>query len=78
MLLRQLHFSAVSDGDFPLSIVWMFNNQPIYLNEKISTVKIGHRVSVLVIKSVAGSHAGSYTYHGENSDGIASYTGQLV
>jgi hypothetical protein len=56
----------------------MFNNQPIYLNEKISTVKIGHRVSVLVIKSVAGSHAGSYTYHGENSDGIASYTGQLV
>jgi hypothetical protein len=69
---------TVLDGDWPLNIVWMFNNQPISSHMGISTAKIGRRVNVLTIESVAGSHAGNYTCRGENSAGIASYTTQLA
>jgi hypothetical protein len=69
---------TVSEGDLPLNIVWTFNSEPISSHMEISTAKIGRRVSVLTIESVAGRHAGNYTCRGENSAGTASYTAQLV
>lgn len=69
---------TVSEGDLPLNILWTFNSEPISSHMEISTAKIGRRVSVLTIESVAGHHVGNYTCRGENSAGIASYTAQLV
>lgn len=69
---------TVSEGDLPLNIFWTFNSEPISSHMEISTAKIGRRVNVLTVESVAGHHAGNYTCRGENSAGIASYTAQLA
>lgn len=64
---------AISKGDFPLEITWMFNGQPISSNEfDVIISDSGKRIKQLTIESVTSSNAGTYECIASNPAGSTS------
>ncbi|XP_047530738.1 Down syndrome cell adhesion molecule-like protein Dscam2 isoform X10 [Vanessa atalanta] len=61
----------VSKGDTPLTVSWSFHGKELSSHEGITTMKIGHRTSLLTISSATASHSGEYTCHALNEAGLA-------
>lgn len=70
---------TVFKGDFPISIEWSLNGQPIAKNYPDITISgTSKRVSVLTIDTVSASHAGEYSCSASNAAGGTSYTASLA
>lgn len=67
----------VAKGDTPLSIAWIFKDEPLSLHLGILTTKIGERTSLLTIASVMAGHAGNYTCSAFNQAGSANHSTTL-
>lgn len=68
---------AVTKGDLPVEILWLFNGNPIITSDGIIITKSGQRVSMLTIESVNSDHAGNYSCLARNKAGEVSYSSQL-
>lgn len=68
---------TILGGDVPMTITWLLNNQSIDELRDISISKIGKRIHVLSIESVAGHHAGSYSCRAKNTAGISEHSAVL-
>lgn len=69
---------AVSKGDLPLEITWMFNAQQIDgKTTEYNIVESGKRMKQLTIESVGAKHVGEYTCVTSNNAGSTSRTTQL-
>lgn len=68
---------AVTKGDLPIEIFWLFNGQPIFTGEGIIITKSGHRVSMLTIESVNSGHAGNYSCLARNKAREVRHSSQL-
>ncbi|XP_057326095.1 cell adhesion molecule Dscam2 isoform X34 [Microplitis mediator] len=69
---------AVSKGDFPLEITWMFKGRPIGPDRSdIIVSNSGKRVKQLTIDAVAARHAGEYTCVASNAAGSSSHSAIL-
>lgn len=61
---------TILGGDLPMSVTWLLNNQSIDQIPDISLSKIGKRIHVLTIESVASYHAGEYRCRSKNIAGL--------
>lgn len=68
---------AVTKGDFPIKITWLFNGKPIESVHGVTTSHVNKRISTLSIESVAAEHAGVYTCRARNKAGSAEYSATL-
>lgn len=69
---------AVSKGDFPLEITWIFKGYPIGPDRSdIIVSDSGKRVKQLTIDAVAARHAGEYTCIASNAAGSSSHSAIL-
>lgn len=69
---------SVIEGDLPMTISWIFHGRDLSSQMGIETVKIGKRLNVLTIESVAAFHMGNYTCVATNGAGSENYTAELV
>lgn len=69
---------AVTHGDFPINITWLFNDRPLSYMNGVTVLMQGKRSSSLSIDSVSGQHAGNYTCIGSNVAGSVSHTASLT
>ncbi|XP_012526071.2 Down syndrome cell adhesion molecule-like protein Dscam2 isoform X24 [Monomorium pharaonis] len=70
---------SIMKGDFPVKIVWTFNDKPISLHDSdITITNINKHMSALSIESVAARHAGEYTCIATNRAGNVSHSTTLV
>lgn len=61
---------AVTKGDSPLEIKWLFQNEPVEASRPdIVVSESGKRAKQLTIESVGAKHAGEYTCIAENNAG---------
>lgn len=64
---------AVTKGDLPMEIVWMFEGKPIGSDRTDTVVSnTGKRVKQLAIEAVVAKHAGEYTCVASNTAGSTS------
>ncbi|XP_055624208.1 cell adhesion molecule Dscam2 isoform X50 [Toxorhynchites rutilus septentrionalis] len=68
---------AVTKGDMPIDIFWLFNGYPVQPNEGVTITKSGRRVGMLTIESVGPRHAGNFSCVARNKAGEVRYTSQL-
>ena len=69
----------VAKGDFPLDIVWMFNNEVIDpTKHDIIVSETGKRTKQLTIDSVGARHAGEYTCVASNIAGSTTRSAVLA
>lgn len=68
---------TILGGDLPMTVTWLQNNHPVEVMPDISISKIGKRISILSIESVAGHHAGNYSCRAENIAGMAKHSALL-
>jgi hypothetical protein len=61
-----------------MTVQWYLNDQPADALHGVSLSKIGKRINVLSIESVAGQHAGNYTCLAKNIAGMAAHSDTLV
>lgn len=69
---------SVIEGDHPLHLRWLFDNEPIKPRSGVTVFNIGERSAILSIGSVAHSHAGDYTCVAENEAGLSSHMSTLI
>lgn len=69
---------SVIEGDHPLQLRWLFDNEPIKPRSGVTVFNIGERSAILSIGSVMHSHAGNYTCIAENEAGMHSHTSSLI
>nr|XP_033326661.1 Down syndrome cell adhesion molecule-like protein Dscam2 isoform X29 [Megalopta genalis] len=70
---------SIMKGDFPVEIVWKFNDRTIGFNDPDVTItRINKHMSALSIESVAARHAGEYTCVATNRAGNVSHTTTLA
>lgn len=69
---------SVIEGDHPLQLRWLFNDEPIKPRSGVTVFNIGERSAILSIGSVSHTHAGNYTCVAENQAGIHSHTSTLI
>lgn len=69
---------AVTKGDLPLEVMWLFNGYPVHSADGILITKSGHRVSMLTIESVNSRHMGNYSCLARNKAGETRHTSQLT
>lgn len=69
---------SVDQGDIPLTISWIFHGKELSSQMGIETTRIGKRVNVLTIESIAPFHAGDYVCVATNAAGSTNYTTELV
>lgn len=69
---------SVIEGDHPLQLRWLFNDEPIKPRSGVTVFHIGERSAILSIGSVSHNHAGNYTCVAENEAGIRSHTSTLI
>lgn len=69
---------SVVEGDHPLRLRWLFNEEPVDPRSGITVFNIGERSAILSIGSVAHDHAGNYTCIAENEAGVDSHTASLI
>lgn len=68
---------TILGGDLPMTITWLLNNQSIEQLNDVSLSKIGKRIHVLSIESVAGHHAGLYSCRAKNTAGLSEHSALL-
>lgn len=69
---------SVIEGDHPLRLKWLFDDEPIKPRSGVTVFHIGERSAILSIASVAHNHAGNYTCVAENEAGIHYHTSTLI
>ncbi|CAF4862530.1 unnamed protein product [Pieris macdunnoughi] len=69
---------SVIEGDHPLHLRWLFDNEPIKPRSGVTVFNIGERSAILSIGAVAHSHAGNYTCVAENEAGFDSHSSTLI
>lgn len=69
---------TILGGDLPINVTWLLNNATIDRYHDISFSRIGKRINVLSIESVAAHHAGFYSCHAQNKAGITAHTARLI
>ncbi|XP_076655512.1 Down syndrome cell adhesion molecule 1 isoform X8 [Halictus rubicundus] len=70
---------SIMKGDFPVEIVWKFNDRTIGFNDPDVTItRINKHMSALSIESVAARHAGEYTCVATNRAGNVSHSTTLA
>lgn len=69
---------AVVEGDAPISLQWLFNNQTIAPRHRITIVELGDRNVILSIASVDEKHVGNYTCVARNLAGHHNITAPLL
>lgn len=67
----------LGEGDLPVKILWEFNEKPLESGDGIMINPFGLRVSMLMIESVEGRHAGNYTCSAKNRADTKSFTAEL-
>lgn len=65
---------AVTKGDLPLNIRWLFNGKPVNILHGVAIAKMNQRISMLSIESVDAIHAGEYLCVAENLAGEGRYS----
>lgn len=68
---------TILGGDLPMTVTWLLNNESIDEMRDISLSKIGKRIHVLSIESVAGHHAGNYSCRAKNVAGVSEHSAIL-
>lgn len=68
---------AVTKGDFPIEIFWLFKGRPIDSSSGVTVGDVNKRISTISIDSVSAEHAGEYTCVATNPAGIISYSANL-
>ncbi|KAJ8667921.1 hypothetical protein QAD02_009584 [Eretmocerus hayati] len=69
---------AITKGDFPLKITWLFQDKPIDPSKmEVNMLDIGKRTKQLMIESVRAKHAGKYTCIAENVAGSTALSAVL-
>lgn len=69
---------TILGGDLPMRVTWLLNNRSVDLFGDISLSKIGKRIHVLSIESVAGHHAGNYSCRAKNMAGMTEHSAVLT
>jgi Immunoglobulin domain len=69
---------AVTEGDLPMDINWIFEGQKHSSMMGIATLKVGPRSNMLTIESVAAAHSGQYTCMARNGAGSRNFTTSLI
>lgn len=69
---------TISIGDLPVVFSWMFREKPVVVEQGVSIVPIGKKVSVLNIDNASEEHAGNYTCIAANAAGLTSYSSELI
>lgn len=69
---------TILGGDLPITVTWLLNNQSIEYMPDVSLSKIGKRIYVLSIESVAGHHAGNYSCRAKNVAGMSQHSAILT
>ncbi|GBP44660.1 Hemicentin-2 [Eumeta japonica] len=69
---------SVVEGDHPLQLQWLFNNEPIKPRSGVTVFNIGDRSVILSIPSVTHDHAGVYTCLAKNNAGVDSHSSVLI
>ena len=62
----------------PIQFRWAFHGQELSSQMGISIVKVGARVSILTIDSIAAGHSGDYTCTASNAAASVNYTASLA
>lgn len=65
-------------GDTPMTISWTFHGEDVAMDREFTTQAFGGRTRMLLIKSVAYGHSGTYTCRAENAAGVSTYSTRLV
>lgn len=61
-----------------MTITWLLNNRSVETFGDISMSKIGKRIHLLSIESVASHHAGNYTCRAKNVAGMTEHAAVLT
>lgn len=61
-----------------MKVTWLLNGRPVETMPDVSLSKIGKRISVMSIESVAGHHAGNYSCRVKNVAGMAEHSAILT
>jgi len=69
---------AVSTGDTPVMLRWLFNGQKITPRMRITVVPLGVKNVILSVGSVQASHVGQYTCIAENYAGTYEYSANMT
>lgn len=69
---------SVVEGDPPLKLTWMHNEEITKPHSGITVINIGDRSAILSISALSDYHAGNYTCIAENQAGKATVTSTLV
>lgn len=69
---------AVTKGDTPISLSWLFNGEVVQSGyEGVIVTKSGQRISMLAIEAVRSEHAGNYTCIARNRAGEVQHSSEL-
>lgn len=68
---------AVTRGDMPIDIFWLFNGHPVQPSDGVIITKSGRRVGMLTIESVGPRNAGNFSCVARNKAGEVRHTSQL-
>lgn len=68
---------AVTKGDLPIEIKWLFDGHHLRTSEGILITSGGQRISMLSIESVQPKHAGVYSCYAKNHAGEARHDAEL-
>lgn len=69
---------AVTKGDTPISIIWLFNGEPVQSgSDGVIVTKSGQRISMLAIESVRSEHSGNYSCIARNRAGEVQHASAL-
>lgn len=69
---------AVIEGDSPISLKWLFNDQSIPIHMRVTVVPLGERNMILSVGSVQAIHAGQYTCAAHNDAGTYEFTANMT
>uniref|UniRef100_A0A1A9WR27 Ig-like domain-containing protein n=1 Tax=Glossina brevipalpis TaxID=37001 RepID=A0A1A9WR27_9MUSC len=69
---------TILGGDLPINVTWLLNGRIIDSFHDISLARLGKRVNVLTVESVAAHHAGNYSCRAENKAGVTEHLAQLI
>lgn len=63
---QQATLQCIVEGDLPLNINWVIHGHELSSQMGVDTVRIGKRINLLTIDSVAAFHVGNYTCAASN------------
>lgn len=67
----------IPKGDTPLTLKWLFRDQPLQNNTGVIVTNVGVRSTILAIPSVTEKHTGNYTCTASNVVASTNHTARL-